>query len=209
MEHWATIAAERLALADDVEGLTAEQWDTGSLCGDWRVRDVIGHLVTIQTTSWPALLIEIAKARGDFDKANSRMAVREGQRPPADLVAGLRRVADGRFKPPGYGSEAPLTDILVHGYDVRLPLGLPTDRPTEPFRHVLDLLVTPKGKRGFLPKALPPLRFVATDLDWSHGEGDEVSGPAADLTLGMTGRGFRDSLSGSGQGVFAEWCRAA
>ena len=209
MEHWDTIAAERRALADDVDGLTEDQWSTASLCGDWRVRDVIGHLVITQTTSLRAFFLEIAKARGNFDTANSRLAVREGQRPPDELVAGLRGVADRRFKPPGYGSEAPLTDILIHGYDVRVPLGMPTDRSPEPFRYVLDLLVSPKGKRGFRPKALPPLRFVADDLDWSHGRGDEVRGAAAGLALAMSGRGARQPFSGPGQSEFEAWCRAA
>ena len=35
---WAKIHAERNALADDVAGLSAEQLDTPSLCGGWRVR---------------------------------------------------------------------------------------------------------------------------------------------------------------------------
>ena len=65
MEHWDTIAAERRALADDVDGLTEDQWSTASLCGGWKVREnVIGHLVITQTTSLPAFFLEIAKARG-------------------------------------------------------------------------------------------------------------------------------------------------
>ncbi|HTD49614.1 MAG TPA: maleylpyruvate isomerase N-terminal domain-containing protein, partial [Acidimicrobiia bacterium] len=39
MEHWETIAAERLALADLLERLTPEQWATASLCGGWTVRE--------------------------------------------------------------------------------------------------------------------------------------------------------------------------
>ena len=62
--------------------------------------------------------------------------------------------------------------------------------------------MSPKGKRGFRPKALPPLRFVADDLDWSHGRGDEVRGAAAGLALAMSGRGALQPFSGPGQSEF-------
>ena len=34
----------RLALCDQLEPLTDDQWDTASLCEGWRVREVLGHL---------------------------------------------------------------------------------------------------------------------------------------------------------------------
>jgi hypothetical protein len=73
---------------------------------------------------------------------------------------------------------------------------------------VLDLLVTPKAKRGFVPGKIPPLRYEATDVDWSHGEGQVVRGAAADLALALTGRPARlDALSGEGQATLAAWVR--
>lgn len=209
MEHWDTIATERRALADDLEGLTAEQWEQPSLCGDWTVRHLAGHLVVPHVIKLRTFAVEIAKAAGNFDRANSRLAIREGQRPTAELVADLRRHAESHFHPPGFGSEAPLTDILVHGYDIRLPLGLPAERPPAPFRHALDLLVSPKARRGFVAKGRPPARLVATDLDWSHGDGDEVSGTAADLALALLRRSVRlDTLSGPGAPALAAWVEA-
>ncbi len=41
---WPAIHAERAALADDLAGLTDEQWATPSLCSLWSARDVLGHL---------------------------------------------------------------------------------------------------------------------------------------------------------------------
>jgi hypothetical protein len=41
----AAIAAERRGIADLVQSLSPEQLDTPSLCGDWTVRDVAGHLL--------------------------------------------------------------------------------------------------------------------------------------------------------------------
>lgn len=206
MEHWETIVAERRALADDVTGLTGAQWATPSLCGDWTVREVLGHLVMTHKTSIPRFGMELVRARGSFDTANSRLSVAEGRPPPADLVADLRRFADSRFKAPGFGSEAPLTDILIHRLDIRIPLGLPTTRPVEPYRHVLDLLMTRKASRGFVPGGRPSVRAVATDLAWSQGGGPEVRGTATDLALALSGRGARiDVLTGDGQPALATW----
>jgi len=41
---WPLIHAEREALAADLAMLTDEQWATRSLCADWTVRDVLGHM---------------------------------------------------------------------------------------------------------------------------------------------------------------------
>jgi uncharacterized protein (TIGR03083 family) len=206
MEHWDAIAAERTSLAGDLDELTTAQWETQSLCGEWTVRQLVGHLVVVHTTSIPKFAIEMAKARGSFDRANSTLAKREGERPATELAADLRRHAGSRFKPPGFGSDASLTDILIHGRDIRIPLELPEHRANEPWRYALDLLVSSKGARAFGPKGRPPLRLVATDLEWQHGEGDEVTGEAADLALALSGRTARlDSLSGPGADAIAAW----
>ena len=41
---WTATHAERARLADDLAGLTAAQWATPSLCGDWTVEEVVAHL---------------------------------------------------------------------------------------------------------------------------------------------------------------------
>jgi hypothetical protein len=116
-----------------------------------------------------------------------------------ELVADLRGFADSHTKPPGFGSEAPLTDMLVHGQDIRIPLGLDTPGSMEPWRIALDFLVTPKARRGFGVRALPEVQLHATDLDWTHGRGEEVSGPAIALALAIMGRRARlDELTGPG-----------
>ena len=44
-EMFRAISAQRVRLIDQLEGFTAEDWDTPSLCAGWKVRDVVGHLV--------------------------------------------------------------------------------------------------------------------------------------------------------------------
>jgi uncharacterized protein (TIGR03083 family) len=209
MEHWATIAAERRALADQLEPLDDAQWATPSLCGAWTVRDVAAHLVVPNKVKIGRFLVTFASARFSFDRANEIMTAREAVHSPQQIVADIRSHAEGRFAPPGMGSVAPLTDILVHGQDIRVPLGLTTDRPLEPWAAALDFVVSKKAQRGFVGKPLPALRFATSDLDWSHGEGDDVdlvSGPAIALTLALLGRpALIDQLTGPGLPALQSW----
>lgn len=208
IDHWEVIAKQRRALADDLDRLSESQWKTPSLCSDWTVHQLVGHLVVMHKTSTPKWLFLTAKARGNWDRANSKLSAREGARATAELVAELRRVAESHAIAPGFTSSAPLTDILIHSQDVRLPLGVQSEQPTAAYRDVLDLLVTKKAKGAFVPKQLPGLRFVASDLDWTYGDGPTIEGTAADIALAMTGRTARlDALGGAGQPAFAAWAR--
>lgn len=199
MEHWDAIADERRALADQLARLTPEQWATSSLCGVWDVRHVAAHLVAVLTTSVPRFTLAVLKARGSFDRANMAVAEGRAHEPTEQLVAQLRRHADSHFTPPGFGSAAPLTDVMVHGQDITVPLALSWDRPPARWAVVLDLLVTPRARRGFVPRPLPPLRYVATDQQWTHGSGPEVCGPSVALALTMVGRPARVAeLTGPG-----------
>jgi uncharacterized protein (TIGR03083 family) len=199
MEHWETIAAERRCLADQLDNLTADQWATQSLCEAWNVRGVVAHLVMAHKVSIPRFTLAIVRAQGSFARANVALTAREAEHPTAELVSDLRRFADSHVKPPGFGSEAPLTDVLIHGQDIRIPLGLDTPQPIQPWKAALDFLVSPKARRGFGVRALPPVEMRATDLDWKYGSGDEVSGPAIALALAIMGRRARlEDLAGPG-----------
>lgn len=46
----------------------------------------------------------------------------------AAVAAALRRYADHELSPPITGPLSGLTDVLVHGGDIRIPLGLPFAR---------------------------------------------------------------------------------
>ena len=109
-----------------------------------------------------------------------------------------------QFTPPGLGPEAPLHDILLHSLDVRIPLGLPIETAPERYAPALDITFSAIGARTLVPKGRPKVRWVATDHEWSHGEGDEVHGGMADLALAVSGRGVRvDALTGPGQPAVA------
>jgi len=43
---WIDVHQEREALLEMLEPLVPDQWDEPSLCTEWRVRDVVGHMVS-------------------------------------------------------------------------------------------------------------------------------------------------------------------
>ncbi len=51
LQIWACIDEQRADLADLLDTLSPEQWETPSLCPGWTVRHVAAH-ITQSTTSW-------------------------------------------------------------------------------------------------------------------------------------------------------------
>ncbi|TFV92461.1 maleylpyruvate isomerase family mycothiol-dependent enzyme [Blastococcus sp. CT_GayMR20] len=188
VDTFAEIADERRGLAALLSGLTGEQQATQSLCREWSVHDVVAHLVVPLEVGIPKFVLAMVACRGNFDRANVRLTREQARRPFGELTEVLRRKADSRFTPPGAGPEAPLTDLLVHGLDIRWPLGLPRDIPQERLHTSLTYLTAaPAG--GVVPKGtLDGLRWEASDIDWSHGSGPTVRGDAEALLLAITGR---------------------
>jgi uncharacterized protein (TIGR03083 family) len=182
------IADERRRIADLLETLTPEQLNVPSLCGDWTVQHVAGHLLAAVDAAPTALLPMVLRSGFNLHRANSRLAVLSASRPAADLAAALRANAENPFKPPVVGYPGQLTDLQVHGQDMRRPLGLPHGLRLDRLRTSLDFLAGGRAI-GFAPKRrLAGLRFEAADLDWSWGTGPALAGPAEALMLEMTGR---------------------
>jgi uncharacterized protein (TIGR03083 family) len=91
-----------------------------------------------------------------------------------------------------------LGEVVVHGGDVRRPLGL--DHQVDPSALIacLDLYKAANFPVG-TKKRIAGLHLVAPDMGWSYGEGPEVSGPGLALLMVMTGRsGAVDALEGDG-----------
>ena len=195
------IAAERRRTADFVASLDEAQGATPSLCSRWTVREVAAHLVMPFRLSRPQLLLRMARYGGNFHRLSEDFAREAGREPLDSLADDLRANAASRFTPPTLGPEAPLTDVVVHTLDMRVPLGAGTGGiAPEALDTVVAFLLTPKAGRGFVPKGRTAgLSFRSTDTSSSGGEGPEVRGPAASLALAVTGRlaGFED-LEGDG-----------
>lgn len=195
---WEWIADERVRLAELLEGVGDRDWDRPSLCTGWRVRDVLGHVVWLaEGTRW-TILGDLIRTRRLPNAAVAQASRSVGDLPPADLVARLRRAANGRFKVPGAPPAAVLGEVLVHRADITVPLGLAEYPPDQRVRTVLETY------RWLAPVVRgtwwgPALKLVATDGGWSVGRGREVRGTAQSLLLALAGRPLsRDMLSGPG-----------
>jgi uncharacterized protein (TIGR03083 family) len=201
-ELWAMIAQERLGLADLFGGLTEAQWSVPSLCEGWTVREVAAHLVTPFGQSLPRLMLKLASYRFDFDRFADTEA-RKNTMSGSELAASMREHKDYRFTPPGLGPIAPLTDAVVHGQDVRRPLGIDRELSQDRARAILDFLASPKATRGFVKRGhLNDLTWRCTDLDWSSGDGPVVQGPSEAVILAMVGRSVAyGDLAGTGADV--------
>lgn len=196
---FAAAAINRRAMADLLDRLTPEQLSTQSLCGDWDVQTVGAHLASAITTRLPVFMVELIRNRGNFDRANSATAIKQARRGVPATIERIRANADSRFTPPGYGPQAPHTDVIVHLGDIARPLGMPHEVPADHVGTALEFLI--KQPTGFVrPKSLSGLRFVASDLGTTYGDGvEEVTGPGIELVMAMCGRGVAfDSLSGPG-----------
>jgi uncharacterized protein (TIGR03083 family) len=191
-ETFAVATRNRLLAADMFATLHGGQWETPSLCVGWTVREVLAHLVPPEGgfTVW-RLAKEVARFRGDLERmvdVTTRERAREVE--PEVLVAQLRERSAMRLDPPVTGAAGPMADTAIHLRDAARPLGLDVCPPPEDWRPVLDFLVSKPAARGFMPRGrLKGLRLVATDLEWVHGEGLEVRGPAEALSLAVSGRG--------------------
>lgn len=193
------IAKERTSLCDLLDRLDDTEWATPSLCTGWTVKQVAAHLTTTTRTTALQMVALMAGARGDFDRMMDRRARKVADRhTPAELIALLRQSASSSRRVPGSAPLDPLVDLLVHGQDIARPLHRDRPLPEGPAIAALDFVA---GNRFYdAPARFAGLRLVATDLDWTFGEGEEVAGTGCDLLLVGTGRtAGLDGLSGPGK----------
>lgn len=205
--QWVHIEAERRSLAALLSGLTDDQWGSPSLCERWRVRDVAAHVAMTPAgapTTWQ-ILSGVTRARGDLWRFGCDVAVAWGEAHSTDeIITVLDEQAAARSMPVVTNARNILLDVLVHGQDIAVPLGL--DRPVPgaagraAFHRVWSM-----GWPFHARRRLAGVTLVATDAELAVGEGPEVRGRVADLLLLATGRtdAARARLHGPGVEVLA------
>ena len=116
---------------------------------------------------------------------------------PADTLARFTAEASSTKHPPG-PLDSWLGEALIHAEDIRRPLSIKREYPTDAAVRVAEFY---KGSNLIIgaKKRITGLQLRATDADWSHGDGPEVSGPIVSLVMAMTGRkAVLADLSGDG-----------
>ena len=183
---WQLTHAERARTADLLEGLSPQQWSSRTLCGDWTVRVTAAHILDGAEQNQVGFFRAIARHGFRFNTMMDREAHRLGQLAPAEIIARLRaRTSTTNHPPPP--PAVMLGEVVVHGIDIQQPLGLPGTAAAPALIDCLKLYRAARFPVG-LKKRASGLRLVATDLDWSIGDGPEVAGPAPALLLAITGR---------------------
>ena len=197
VDAWATIHAERSALAADLEALADEPWATSSLCGEWTVRDVLAHMTATAKMSPPQFFVKLVTSGLSFKNLQAKDIATEKGTSAAETLARFKAEVDSSKHPPG-PTNSWLGEAIVHSEDIRRPLGIKHDYPTDATVQVADFY---KGSNLVIgaKKRIAGLKLQATDAEWSHGDGPQVSGPILALLMAMTGRKAAiDDLTGEG-----------
>jgi uncharacterized protein (TIGR03083 family) len=196
VEVWPVIQSERKALASDLEALTGDQWVTPSLCAGWTVRDVLAHMTGTARITPFSFFPKLVGAGFSMTKLQSKDIAENTAGTPDDTLNRFKAEVNSTKHPPG-PADTWLGETLVHSEDIRRPLGIRYPYPVDAAVQVADFY---KGSNLVIgaKRRIAGLKLRATDADWSHGDGPEVSGPIMSLVMAMTGRKSIDDLSGEG-----------
>ncbi|MFF0725057.1 maleylpyruvate isomerase family mycothiol-dependent enzyme [Streptomyces sp. NPDC004134] len=194
------IHVERLALAEDLAELSEAQWAKASPCERWTVEEVVAHLTAGASTRMWRWLLSMLAARFDPDVHNDRRLANHRGATPEETLRRFRDVVAGPSGPTGHAA-AWLGEIVVHGEDIRRPLGLvrvpPVAATTAVARFFASRDFTVASKT-----AIAGLRVQATDGPFTTGSGDLVRGPTLSLVMVMAGRAAAcEDLEGDGVAV--------
>lgn len=181
-----SVAAERRGIAALIDSLDAAQMATPSLCAGWDVKTVAAHLVSdFEDGFWGFLASGIR--HGSMDRGIDALARRRAEASADDIAGSLRDGAEHRLSPPFTGPITGLADVLVHGADMRIPLGIAHRPNPEHVAWVLDFL-TGRTQLGFLPRGrLRGIALIDRDTGRSWGTGDALVGPGDALMLAACG----------------------
>jgi uncharacterized protein (TIGR03083 family) len=197
VDVWKAVPLERAALAADLEGLADDKWATTSLCTEWTVRDVLAHMTSTAQITPPAFFGKLIGSGFSLKRVQAKDIARNRGSSPADTLARFKAEIGSTKSPPG-PKDTWLGEVLIHSEDIRRPLGIKREYPADMAVQVADFY---KGSNLIIgaKNRIAGLTLRATDADWSHGSGPEVSGPIVSLVMAMTGRKpALDDLAGDG-----------
>ena len=203
-EVWAVIDLQRGRTADLLEQLSDEEWRQPSLCEGWTVRDVAAHLTLQQIGLGTGMVLAITHPTGlgSVNRMINISARSRAKRPVDQLIAQIRATIGSRRHNIGLTNLETLTDILVHGQDIAIPLRRDLEMPTAAAAVVATRVWAQRGSRNarvFHDVPIGGFRITATDVLWSVGDGPDIQGPIATILLLLTGRtAALPRLSGAG-----------
>jgi uncharacterized protein (TIGR03083 family) len=136
-------------------------------------------------------------ARFDDSRHNARWIARHRGASPADTLRRFRAIVDSTTAPSGH-TEAWLGEVIVHGGDIRRPLGIDHRPPGHAITPVADFF----ARRDFTvtsASTVAGLQLRADDGPFHVGDGPVVTGTTVALVMAMAGRSaYPDDLDGPG-----------
>lgn len=159
---WSLVHAERAALIDDLATLTDDQWLLPSLCARWTIHDVTAHLINNAKTTQLGIVRAMVRARFDFDRQTAEGVERERGATPQETLRRLRRVATNTSTPPA-PLDSRLVEEIVHGEDIRRPLGIHRDYPLDPVVRSLRYQARTPGSFGGAKQRIATVQIRTSD----------------------------------------------
>ena len=197
MDIWPTVHAERKSLATDLQSLTDARWNTKSLCSEWTVQDLVAHMTATAKVTPANFFPKIIASGFSFHRMQEKDNARERGSSSIDTLANFQAIIDSKKRPPG-PPQTMLGEVIIHSEDIRRALKIEHTYPTEAVTQVADFY---KGSNLIIgaKKRIAGVHLQATDTEWTHGDGPEVSGPILGIVMAMTGRkAYLDDLTGPG-----------
>jgi uncharacterized protein (TIGR03083 family) len=199
-EQWTLIHSEREALAADLTGLDTARWQTPSLCDQWTVREVLAHMTATAAMTPARFFGKFLGSGFNFTSMSSKGVEGELGDSAAQTLARFKAQAGSITSPPG-PTDSWVGETIIHAEDIRRPLGITHTYAPAAVLRVADFY---KGSNTLIgaKNRIAGVTLRATDTDWSHGSGPEVTGPLLSLVMAMTGRRVAlDDLEGEGLDV--------
>lgn len=177
---------ERADLLALLRELTADQWEAPSLCTQWRVRDVATHVVSFDELSKAKTAATFFRGGLRPAKVNEIALHKYRDLEPDGILDLVTRSQRPRGLPTGFGGGIALTDGMIHQQDIRRALSI--SRTIAPNR-LVTVLTFSLGAPTLPSKGnAKGLKLIATDVDWTAGQGSEVRGPGEALLMAVAGR---------------------
>jgi uncharacterized protein (TIGR03083 family) len=196
-DQWTLIHAERDALLTDLAGLDAAQWQSPSMCEQWTVREVLAHMTATAAMTPVKFFGQFLGSGFNFGAMSSKGVQGELGGSAVETLAHFKAHAASTTSPPG-PVDSWVGETIVHAEDIRRPLGIAHAYSPAAVLLVADFY---KGSNLLIhaKNRIAGVTLRATDANWSHGSGPEVTGPLFSLVLAMTGRkAALDDLEGTG-----------
>lgn len=200
-EIFTATTAMRRGHADLLAGLDAAQLTVHSLCAGWDVLTCAAHTAVSASVS-PAAFVLATLRYGGPHRATTELARRLAATGTDGVVETIRDTAERRVTPPIVREYGPFTDQVVHGLDIRRPLGISWQPEPEVVTAALGFLTSGRAT-GFVGRGwLAGLHVEADDMPFAAGDGAVLRGHGIDLAGALCGRRtILDDLHGDGVGA--------